>query len=828
MEELKQRYLAAKRRLFDRYYEEELNEMQRRAVTTVNGPLLILAGAGSGKTTVLVRRIVFLIKYGNAYASEKFPSDLDEATVADMERAADFSREEIAYILPEFITEPCPPWSVLAITFTNKAANEIKERLRAAFPDGDIADEIWAGTFHSVCLRILRRYADRVGYAANFSIYDTDEKKRLVGDCMKTLGIDEKILSVRTVMSEISREKDNLRAPGERSAEDLRARHIQRIYVAYEKRLRDSNAMDFDDIIMKTVALLEKNPDVLGYYQNRFRSISVDEYQDTNPAQFRLVELLSGKWRNIMVVGDDDQSIYRFRGATIENILGFDSVFPDAAVIKLEQNYRSTKTILNAANAVIAHNTARRDKTLWCAAGEGEKITLHKSATQEREAAYIVDKIMELVVRERRRYSDFAVLYRVNEIARTLESSFAKSGVPYRVLGGQRFYDRKEIRDIIAYLVLIANGRDNQKLRRVINEPKRKIGAATVDAIAEIAEMQGRSMLEVVEHADEYVALSKSLPRLLSFAELIRSFREGAESVSELVERVIRETGYLSMLEEFGEEGIARIDSVNELISAAVEYEKRAGVAASLGGFLEEVALVSDIDKYDEEADAVVLMTIHSAKGLEFPVVFLAAMEEGIFPGTPCFSDPEEMGEERRLAYVAITRAKERLFMTAAASRLLYGRTQMNQISRFAEREIPPALLARESADDPFFRHPSGQRDRGGYGARRPSFGDGGGASFGGSHGSSQHTGAPIFGIEHKNLPRNGELFRPSGITPSASKKATKPPMLPSGTRIRHDVFGDGTVTSSRDMGGDVLYEVRFDNGQEKKLMGTYARLKRL
>ncbi len=828
MQELKARYLAAKRRLFDRYYEKELNEMQREAVTTVNGPLLVLAGAGSGKTTVLVRRIVFLIKYGNAYFSEKTPADLDEATVADMERAAGFSDEEIAYILPEFITEPCPPWSVLAITFTNKAANEIKERLHAAFPDGDIADEISAGTFHSICLRILRRYADRIGYASNFSIYDTDEKKRLVSDCMKMLGIDEKILSVRTVMNEISREKDNLRAPGEGRAEDLRARHIQKIYAAYEKRLLANNAMDFDDIIMKTVSLLEREPDVLGYYQNRFRSISVDEYQDTNPAQFRLVELLSGKWRNIMVVGDDDQSIYRFRGATIENILGFDTVFPDAKVIKLEQNYRSTKTILAAANAVISHNRGRRDKTLWCAAGDGEKITLHKSASQDREAAYIVDKIMELVVRERRRYSDFAVLYRLNEIARTLESAFAKSGVPYRVLGGQRFYDRKEIRDIIAYLVLIANGRDNQKLRRVINEPKRKIGVATVDAIAEIAEIEGRSMLEIVEDAEKYVALAKSLSRLTEFARLIRSFRESEGTVSALVERVIRETGYLRMLEDMGEEGITRIDSVNELISAAVEYEKRAGESASLAGFLEEVALVSDIDKYDEEADAVVLMTVHSAKGLEFPVVFLAGMEEGIFPGTPCFSDPEEMGEERRLAYVAITRAKERLFMTAASARLLYGRTQMNQISRFAEREIPPALLEKESAEDPFFRPPNPARDRGGFGARRSAFGEDATPSFGNRNAASQHTGTPFYGEGRQGVPKNGELFRPAGVASPAPKKAAKPPMLPAGARIRHDVFGEGSVISSRDMGGDVLYEVKFDSGEQKKLMGTYARLVRL
>ncbi len=825
MSELSARYLAAKRRLFDRYYEGTLNERQREAVTTVNGPLLILAGAGSGKTTVLVRRIVFLIKYGNAYAADLVPEDIDEATVTDMERAADFPREEIEYILPEFITEPCPPWSVLAITFTNKAANEIKSRLRAAFDDGSIAEDIWAGTFHSICLRILRRYADRLGYGSDFSIYDTDEKKRLVTDCMKQLGIDERVLSIRAVMNQISHEKDNLRAPGEgKTGGDLRERHIQSIYAAYDKRLAANNAMDFDDIIMKTVKLLEENPEILAYYQNRFRYISVDEYQDTNYAQFRLVELLSGKWRNIMVVGDDDQSIYRFRGATVENILGFDRVFPDAKVIKLEQNYRSTKTILAAANAVIAHNTGRREKTLWCDGGEGESILLHRSATQEREAAYIVDKIMELVVRGKRRYSDFAVLYRVNELARTLESTFAKSGVPYRVLGGQRFFDRKEIRDIVAYLVLIANGRDGQKLRRVINEPKRKIGAATVEAIASIAEMTGRSMLEVAEHAEEYIALAKSQARLAEFAALIRRLRAHDGTVSALVERVIRETGYLAMLEAQGEEGITRIDSVNELISAALEYEKRAGEGATLGGFLEEVALVSDIDKYDEEADAVVLMTVHSAKGLEFPIVFLAGMEEGIFPGTPCFADPDEMGEERRLAYVAITRAKERLFMTCADSRLLYGRTQMNRPSRFADQEIPPSLLSVESDDTPLFSR-SRASYTGMHGTRR---GEGNAPAYTGDFAASRHTGASVFEERHQNLPKNGELFRRAYTATASPKKGNKPPMLEVGVRVRHGVFGEGTVISSRDMGGDVLYEVAFDNGEQKKLMGTFARLVRI
>ncbi len=809
--ELSQRYLAAKRRLFDRVLSAELNPRQCEAVCSVNGPLLILAGAGSGKTTVLVRRILFLIKYGNAYYSEAVPEEIDEASVAAMERAIEMPREDIEYILPEFIAEPCAPWQVLAFTFTNKAAREIRERLTAAFDNDSIAEEIWAGTFHSICVRILRRYGSRLGYESSFSIYDTDEKKRLVTECMKRLNIDDKMLPVKTVMNEISRAKDSLKGPADLEQNDLRQRHIVRIYEAYNKRLAASNALDFDDIILKTVELLEHDEEVRAHYQRQFRYVLVDEYQDTNYAQFRLTELLSGGYRNIMVVGDDDQSIYRFRGATIENILNFDKTYPDAKIIKLEQNYRSTKTILDAANAVIAHNTARHEKTLWCAKGEGEKIVLHHAATQEREASYITDKIMELVVREGRRYSDFAVLYRVNELARTLESTFAKSGMPYRVLGGQRFYDRKEVRDVIAYLVMIENGRDDQKLKRVINEPKRKIGLATVDAIAEIAEAKGIPMFEVLLSADEYVALAKSAPRLKEFANLILSLRKHEGTVSELVARVLEETGYRGMLEAEGEEGITRLDSVNELISAAVEYEKRVGEGATLSGFLEEVALVSDVDKYDEQADAVVLMTIHSAKGLEFPVVFLAGMEEGIFPGTRSFEDPEEIGEERRLAYVAITRAKERLFLSRAKSRLLYGRTQNNPTSRFVSRELPPLLLSEEEDEAPYF------------GAPRPVYGQ--------QAGRSHERSATVVSNERGSF-GNTEFFSRASVASAntAARRQTSPSFarLSQGDRVRHATFGEGTILFARDMGGDVLYEVAFDSVGTKKLMATFARLQKI
>ena len=802
--DLSLRYLAAKQALFNRYYEARLNPEQREAVCSVNGPLLILAGAGSGKTTVLVQRIAFQIKYGNAYYATEMPEGTTEADVLDMERAAALPPEAIGEILPEFIADPCPPWAVLAITFTNKAAREIRDRLVAAFDDSSIAEEIWAGTFHAICLRILRRFGDRVGVESGFSIYDTDESKRLISTCMARLGIDEKTLAVRAVMTAISHAKDELISPEEmETGKDLRKKHIAAIYDAYEKQLAANNALDFDDIIVKTVRLLEEHEDVRAFYANRFRYVSVDEYQDTNYAQFRLTELLSSGHRNIMVVGDDDQSIYKFRGATVENILNFDKTYPDAKIIKLEQNYRSTGNILAAANAVISHNSRRRQKRLWCAAEKGERIVLAVRDTQELEAGYIVDKIMDLVVRERRHYGDFAVLYRVNEIARALEAGFSKSGVPYRVLGGQRFYDRKEIRDIIAYLVVIANGRDDQKLKRIINEPKRKIGASTVDAVEAIAVREGLSMMDVVSSAMQYDELGKAAAKLTAFAALIEELRREDLTVSALVDLVLDRTGYRAMLQSAGEEGEGRLDSVNELVSAALEYEKRAGERASLGGFLEEVALVSDIDKYDDTADAVVLMTVHSAKGLEFPTVFLAGVEEGIFPSSQCISDPSELPEERRLAYVAITRAKERLFLTAARGRLLYGRTQFNQLSRFVEREIPAELIYRDE----------GPASRFSVASRPQPF--------------SRPAPTPR-PTEQGSV--SDEFYRRAAAAqatpaPRAPQGTARPKPLSVGARVRHAVFGEGVILSARDMGGDTLYEVQFANGTVKKLMATYARL---
>ncbi len=784
------RYHKAVNACFRRYYGERLNDCQVDAVLSVKGPLLILAGAGSGKTTVLVNRICHIIKYGTVCESDFIPERVDEEVIFILEEAAkSASHEELEVLLSTFIRHPCPPWAMLAITFTNKAANEIKTRLAAALGDESVAKEIWAGTFHSICVRMLRRFGERVGLSDSFSIYDTQDKKRLVSEVMKDLGIDEKMLPIRAVMSAVSAEKDNLRTPAEMPVgASLRDKHIQRIYAAYQTKLEKNNAVDFDDIIMKTVKLLEENDDVLDYYQDKFSYVCVDEFQDTNPAQFRLVALLSAKRRNIMVVGDDDQSIYKFRGATIENILSFDRTYADAKVIKLEQNYRSTKTILEAANAVIAHNRDRHAKRLWCEAQDGEKIAVRECETADEECRFIIDTVLHRVVHERRKYSDFAVLYRLNEISRALETALAKSGIPYRLLGGMRFYDRKEIKDILAYLYLILNPSDDGRLRRIINEPKRKIGDKTVETVAAVAEESGLSMLEVMRFAADYPPLAKSAPKLLEFVSLIDTLREDAKLLapSLLIKAVMEKSGYEAMLKAGGDAMRSDLDNIGELVSAAAEYEAKTEDEPTLSGFLEETALVSDIDKYDEDAEAMVLMTIHSAKGLEFPMVFLAGAEEGIFPGMQSIMNPEEMSEERRLAYVAITRAKEKLFVSYARERMLYGTTQRHRPSRFIAEEIPEALKEasaprRASASTPY----------------RPA---------------------------QKPVTLSGEMSRRPTVAASAPK-AKASAAFTAGERVRHAIFGLGEIIAVRQMGGDTLYEVRFDSGETKKLMATYARL---
>ncbi len=781
---LERRFTAAKRALFDKMY-AFLNEKQREAVYSTKGPLLVLAGAGSGKTTVLVQRIAFIIRYGNAYYEN--PADYAEADAERLEQAITLPAEEIANLLEDYKVNACPAWAILSITFTNKAANEMKERLLKVVGSDKGAEEIWAGTFHSTCVRILRRFGESVGLTRNFTIYDTEDSKKMISTILKEMNIDEKLLPAKSVQNQISKAKDKLLTPDEFEksvGKDFRIGQIAKIYKAYQKRLLEANAVDFDDIIVKTVELLSSDRDAREYCQKRFHYVCVDEYQDTNHAQFVLSTLLSGGYRNLMVVGDDDQSIYRFRGATIENILSFDKSFPDAKVIKLEQNYRSTQTILDAANAVIANNVGRKGKELWTAGGKGAPITLRKLGNQNEEAIYISEKIQQLCRKENRKFSDFTVLYRMNAQSNAIEKVFARSGINYRVIGGTRFYDRKEIKDIMAYLALVNNPSDNVRLLRIINEPKRKIGATTLNAISEIAAAEGVSMFEIIDHAERYTALSKSAANLAMFAKLIHDLQAIGEKepLHVLFEKTIELSGYQAMLMAMGIAELDRLENIKELVSNAIEYEN-SNDNATLQGFLEEVALVSDIDNYDKEADAVVLMTIHSAKGLEFPVVFVAGFENGIFPGIQSQSDPAELEEERRLAYVAITRAKERLYLTHARERMLFGRTQYNPVSRFAE-EIPDGLVERtvEIKKESNFEMPTV--------AKRP------------------------------NTVKEATIF---DVKPQKAEGVSFGP----GDRVVHATFGKGEVLSARPMGKDVLYEIAFENAGTKKLMGTFAKLKR-
>ncbi|MBQ8380373.1 MAG: UvrD-helicase domain-containing protein [Clostridia bacterium] len=805
MENLIAEYTNAKQALFDKVYGELLNSEQQRAVFTAKGPLLVLAGAGSGKTTVLVNRIVYILRYGNAYFSEKIPEGLTEEMVLALKDAVNLPVSDIQEILPEFIDETPYPSSVLAITFTNKAANEIKARLSSAFSDKSVTDDIWAGTFHSMCLRILRRWCERLGYLPGFAIYDQDDSKRVIAECMKDLGIDEKRLSVKVVQSLISRAKDRLESYDMlEDSIDPREGDVKKIYKLYSERMAKNNAVDFDDIIMKTVELLRNNEDVRNYYQNKFKYVLIDEYQDTNHAQFVLTSILADKHRNIMVVGDDDQSIYRFRGATIENILNFDRTYPDAKVIKLEENYRSTENILDAANAVIKHNDQRHGKELWSRRGKGELITLRRLADQTEEARYIVDKISKAVKNEGKSYSDFAILYRVNELARSLETVFAKSGIPYRILGGMRFYDRKEIKDMIAYLSVINMPNDTLRLKRIINEPKRKIGAKTVEALEALAESMGISVYEVMRRSGEFTALKNSAETLTAFTSMLDSIRDSGLSVSAMIERVFEDSGYRAMLDAEGFLGEGKRDHLRELISGAREYEKRcadSGSEPSLMGYLEDIALVSDVDKYDESADAVVLMTIHSAKGLEFPTVFLAGMEDGIFPSDKSIGESAEMNEERRLCYVAITRAKDRLYITHTDSRMMYGRTGYNKLSVFVREEIPKSLIH----DDSPRREPP----------RRP-------ASYFDPFMQSRTAAEKQRAFNSRQNTR--DMFTGKKATPSSFGIDKISP----GTRVMHAIFGEGTIVSAKDLGGDVLYEISFDNVGTKKLMATYAKLKKI
>ncbi len=725
-----------------------LNAMQQEAVNQTEGPLLILAGAGSGKTTVLVNRVQHIIGSGLAL-----------------------------------------PWQVLAITFTNKAAGEIRERLINAI--GPEANDIWAYTFHSCCARILRRFADRLGYTSHFTIYDTDDQKRVMKHCQKALEISDKILHHKSILSEISSAKDSLVDYGEYkklAQNDFRKARIADCYELYQKELLKSDAMDFDDIIFNTVRLLEGNPDVLELYQKQFKYVMVDEYQDTSHAQYILVSLLAGGYNNICVVGDDDQSIYRFRGATIENILSFENQYKNARVIRLEQNYRSTQNILDAANAVIANNKNRKGKNLWTQSGNGEKIIFNTLEDEADEAKFIAQEILKNV-KNGRKMSDHAVLYRMNAQSRNIEITFAKSGIPHKVIGGNRFFDRKEIKDIISYFAVINNPADNVRLQRIINVPKRGIGDTMVAHVMEIATGLGISAFEVCERADEFQKTLRSAQKLQAFAAMISHFQNCLEDempLSDLLQEVLEKTKYFDYLDEDPETAEDRKNNINELSSMFVKYQEEEE-EFELSDFLEDVALVSDIDSYNEDDDAVVLMTLHAAKGLEFPIVFIPGMEESVFPGSQSVFNEEDLEEERRLAYVGITRAKEKLYLLNARRRMLYGTTNRNQASRFL-REIPMGVTEDITVQS-YVPH--------------PKFG-----SFTQPVHSSSSSAAHKFG-------------QVGGVSVSAQSYSA-------GDTVRHKAFGTGVVLSARAMGNDTMLEVAFDRAGTKKLMANYAKLEKI
>ncbi len=764
-----------------------MNAPQLEAVTTVNGPLLVLAGAGSGKTTVLVNRIANLIKYGNAYNSDYIPRYTDE-DVSLAERY--INGEEVE--LPEytFSVYAPRPWEILAITFTNKAAGELKERIAARC--GTAADDIWAGTFHSICGKILRRNAEAIGFSSHFTIYDTDDQKRLIKEILKSRGADEKMFPPRSVLSAISAAKDSLLTPKEyeeTAGSDIRRKSIAVFYKEYQKRLKESDAMDFDDMIVKTVELFQDNPDVLEHYGSRFKYIMVDEYQDTNHAQYMLIKLLAGVHGNICVVGDDDQSIYRFRGATIENILSFEAQYKNAKTIRLEQNYRSTGNILNAANAVISHNLGRKGKNLWTDSGDGELIKVNTLPSERDEARFVADTILENV-RAGARFSDHAVLYRMNAQSAAIENVFARSGISYKIIGGFRFFERKEIRDVLAYLHIINNKNDDLRLKRIINEPKRGIGATTVENAAGIAAQLGISLFEVFERADEFAALSRAAGKLKEFCNIINSLAEFADvaDLFDLTDQMLERVGYRNaLLADPSPEAADRRDNVEEFLSTVKQYEDE-NEEASLSAFLEEIALVSDTDSLNQSDDKVILMTIHSAKGLEFERVFLVGMEEGIFPGNQSiYGGPEEIEEERRLAYVAITRAKRHLNITNTSSRLLYGSTTRNLPSRFL-REVPEGYCRIITPEPP-----------------KPTYSMGGG-DF---------------------APQQRTAYSPyRGASFAAKKEPAAPAQVYAiGSTVEHKTFGVGVVLSAKAMGGDTLLEIAFQTAGTKKLMANFAKL---
>lgn len=791
----KSEILALRRAVLEKDF-ARMNDRQKQAVFTVNGPLLILAGAGSGKTTVLINRIANILRYGDAYNSTYLRDDLDENDIAACKAYIENGTPLTTETQKHLSVSACAPRRIMAITFTNKAAGELKDRLCAML--GETANNIWASTFHSTCARILRHDGERIGYSSHFTVYDTDDQRRLMKSILKELDISEKNITPKSILNEISRAKDSLISPAEYAltvGDDFRLKIISRAYTTYQKRLEDADAMDFDDLINKVVELFKKCPDVLEYYQNRFRYLMVDEYQDTNHAQYTFVRMLAEKSGNLCVVGDDDQSIYKFRGATIENILSFENTFQNATVIRLEQNYRSTQNILDAANAVIEHNTERKGKTLWTQNGTGAMIHLHTAENETDEAERITKIILDGVAAGRK-FSDYAVLYRMNSQSLTFERNFTKSGVPHRIIGGTRFYERREIREMIAYLSVINNPSDEMRLRRIINTPKRSIGDRSVEVAAQIGQQTGETLFEVVSHAKDYPALSRAANKMTLFAAqmqgLIELNNDEEVTLGELYDELVERIDYLNFLKTDDPESAEdRAANVQELASNLRRFEEE-NPEGTLSDFLEEVSLITDIDNYDNNADSVVLMTVHSAKGLEFPVVFLPGMEENIFPGMASVYVPSEVEEERRLAYVAITRAKEELYIFHAESRMIFGMTNRNRVSRFVE-EIPETLVEHTRSRD--------------YSARPVSM-----PSFGG---------AKPFG----EAPKTKSVAEAGGFMPKPRVKPAPAGTYRVGDTVLHKAFGTGLIVSATPMANDTLLEVAFDKVGTKKLFANFARL---
>ncbi|HAN43754.1 MAG TPA: ATP-dependent DNA helicase PcrA [Ruminococcaceae bacterium] len=764
-----------------------MNDMQRQAVFKINGPVLILAGAGSGKTTVLVNRIANILRFGNAYYSSYVPphlSDFDIRCLEDYINSSGGIQPSDDLLCDRY----CPqPYNILAITFTNKAAAELKQRLADML--GERANDIQASTFHSACVRILRRNIDRLGYASSFAIYDTDDSLRIIKDALKLENLSDKNFNPRAILGYISRAKDKL-ITAEQAVQnaglDFKEKIFSKIYMHYQTMLKNANAVDFDDIIILTVRLFQQCPDVLSYYQEKYKYIMVDEYQDTNNAQYMLVSLLAQKHKNLCVVGDDDQSIYKFRGATIENILSFEKQFENAAVIRLEQNYRCTQTILDAANSVIANNIQRKGKTLWTNNGSGEKIKIYRAADEQGESMYIASEILENV-RSGMKYSDHAVLYRMNAQSNEIEKSMIKSGIPYRIFGGKRFFERKEIKDVVAILSVINNPNDTLRLKRIINEPKRGIGDTTIAKAEGIANTLGISLFEVLAGSGEYAPLANRAKQLKDFAQTYQALMDMADNTTldSLFDAAMSMTGYLGQYSMSSSEDITRIENINEFKSNIIKYQEE-NEEPTLSGFLEEISLYTDLDTYNDDEDKVVMMTLHSAKGLEFPVVFIAGVEEGLFPSMLSINNPEEIEEERRLAYVGCTRAKKMLHLTNAAERIIFGQTNRYRPSRFIS-EIPKELCDYTDKTIRLSKAPAG------VSAERPQY----------SAASS------TVGI--------GGAPKPQAVLGYGV-----------GDTVRHKTFGNGMVIKITPMGNDNLIEIAFENVGTKKIMANFAKLTKI